>query len=100
MTFNVEEKHALGGSIAAMAVPTVADVIGVDSLIVSFADAVFEGDRGSASFVSGIGFSAIGAAMILGAIMGPVDDYIGIMMTGLGAGFVGIGLEALTEGGN
>ena len=100
MTFNVEEKYALGGSIAAMAVPTVADVIGVDSLIVDFADALFEGDRGSAGFVSGIGFSAIGAAMILAAIMGPVDDYLGIMVTGVGAGFIGLGIESLTAGGN
>ena len=99
MTFNVEEKHAVVGAGAAMAVPTLADAVGMDSLIVSLADTVFEGDRGSASFVTGIGFMAIGAAMILGAIFAPIDDYLGISVVGLGAGFVGVGLEAFAEGG-
>lgn len=100
MTFNVEEKHAVAGATAAMAVPTVADAAGVDRLIVSLADTVFEGDRGSASFVSGIGFTVIGAAMILGAIFAPVDDYIGVTTVGLGTGFVGLGIESFAEGGN
>jgi hypothetical protein len=99
MTFNVEEKHAVGGAAAAMLVPTVADTVGVDSLIVSLADTVFEGDRGSASFVSGIGFSVIGAGMILGAVLGPVDDALGVAVAGLGVGFIGLGLRSFAEGG-
>jgi hypothetical protein len=100
MTFNVEEKHAVVGAGTAMAVPTLADAAGVDRLIVSLADAVFEGDRGSASFVSGIGFSTIGAVMILGAILADVDDWMGVTLVGLGTGFVGLGIESLAQGGN
>ena len=99
MTFNVEEKHAVVGAGAAMAVPTLTDMVGLDGLIVSLSDAVFEGDRGSAAFVTGIGFSAIGVALILGSILSPIDDYIGVMATGLGTGFIGVGLRALGEGG-
>jgi len=100
MTFNVEEKHAAIGAGAAMAVPTLAEQAGIDSLIISLADAVFEGDRGSASFVTGIGFTVIGAIMALGAIMGPIDDYLGVMVMGLGVGFIGVGISAFAEGGN
>jgi len=100
MTFNVEEKHAVAGAGAAMAVPTVADFVGVDSLIVSLADTLFEGDRGSASFVSGIGFTALGSLMILGAVLGPVDDWVGVLVAGLGTGFIGLGIESFGEGGN
>jgi len=100
MTFNVEEKHAAIGAGAAMAVPTLADAVGIDGLIVSLADTVFEGDRGSASFVTGIGFTSVGALMALAAIMAPIDDYLGVSVMGLGVGFVGLGLEAFAEGGN
>lgn len=98
MTFNVEEKHATVAAGAAMSVPTLADAAGIDSLIVSLADAAFEGDRGSAGFVTGVGFSLIGVALILGAILAPIDDYLGIITVGLGAGFIGVGLEAFAEG--
>lgn len=100
MTFNVEERHAVMGAGAAMAVPTLADAAGMDQLIVSFSDAAFEGDRGSASFVTGVGFSILGVAMILGAILSDIDDYLGIIVCGLGAGMLGVGLEAFAEGGN
>lgn len=100
MTFNIEEKHAALGATAAMAVPTLADAAGVDTLIVSLSDSVFEGDRGSASFVTGIGFSVVGAAMVLGAIMAPIDDWMGVTVMGLGVGFIGLGIEAFAEGGN
>ena len=100
MTFNVEEKWAAGGAGAAMMVPVAADTIGLDELIVSLADTLFEGDRGSAAFVTGIGFSAIGALMVLGAILAPIDDFVGVMVTGLGVGFIGLGLRAFGEGGN
>jgi hypothetical protein len=100
MTFNVEERHAVMGAGAAMAVPTLADAAGMDQLLVSFADAAFEGDRGSASFVTGVGFSILGAAMLLGAILSDIDDYLGIIVAGLGTGMIGVGLEAFAEGGN
>jgi hypothetical protein len=99
MTFNVEEKHAVGGAGAAMVVPTVVDMVGLDDLLVSLADAVFEGDRGSAAFVTGIGSSVIGAAMILGAILSDIDDWLGVIIAGLGVGFGGVGLRAFGEGG-
>lgn len=98
MTFNVEEKHAVAGATAAMAVPTLADMAGMDRLLVSFADMAFEGDRGSAAFVTGVGFSIIGVALILGAILSSIDDYLGVLLAGLGVGFIGIGLRAFGEG--
>jgi len=101
MTFNVEERHAVMGAGAAMAVPTLADAAGMDQLLVSFADAAFEGDRGSASFVTGVGFSVLGAALILGAVLiDDIDDFTGIIVAGLGTGMIGVGLEAFAEGGN
>ncbi len=97
MTFNVEEKHAVAGAGAAMAVPVIANQAGMDSLIVSLADTVFEGNRGSASFTTGIASIAIGVFMILGAILGDIDDWLGVLLAGLGTGFIGLGIESLGE---
>jgi len=100
MTFNIEEKHAVLGAGAAMTVPVLSHQVGIDNLIVSFADAVFEGDKGSAAWVSGIGFIGLGSAMILGAVLGPFDGIEGIGLVGLGMGFVGLGIQTLAAGGN
>jgi len=100
MTFNVEERHALIGAGAAAVVPTVVGEIGVDNLLVSFADAVFEGDRGSAGFVSGIRFGTLGLLGILGSILLDVDGIIGMLMTGLGGGLVALAIQTFRAGGD
>jgi hypothetical protein len=97
MTFNVEEKHAVAGAAVAAGVPTLANNLGVDSLINDMADAVFEGDRGSARYTSGIGFSAIGAAMILAAILGDFSGFAGIAMVGAGVGSIGLAIETFMD---
>ncbi len=87
------------GGIAAAGIPTAANAIGVglDGLIVQLADAVFEGDRGSASFVSGVGLSAAGLAMIAAIIWTDIDDFLGILIGGLGAGMLVLGAQAFNE---
>lgn len=98
MTFNVEEKHAAGGALAAMSVPTTVNAVGMDNLLVELADAVFEGDRETASTVTGAGFGAIGLALMAAAMVGPFDDTWGIIMIGAGAGSIGVAFEAFMEG--
>lgn len=100
MTFNVSEQHALLGAASASIVPTIANELGLERLIVSFADAVFEGDRGSAAFVTSIGFAAVGAALALMAVLGPVSGYLGMLAMGIGGGFAALGIQTFLGGDN
>lgn len=96
MTFNVEEKHAvLGGGIAA-GLPLAMNVanINIEDQIVAVADALFEGDQGSAAFVTGLGMTLLGLIAIGAAVYTSIDDGLGIAMAGLGVGLIAIGAQA------
>lgn len=96
MTFNVEEKHAVAGGIAAAGLPVAMNVanVPIEDAIVSLADAIFEGDAGSAAFVTGLGFSVLGLGMIGAAVYTDIDDWLGVLVAGLGAGFLALGAQA------
>lgn len=97
MTFNIEEKHAVAGAGAAMSVPTLANLAGLEQLLVDLSDKVFEGERGSAAFVAGVGFAFVGSALVLSAILTDLDDLTGMAAIGLGVGAIGLSIESFNE---
>lgn len=101
MALQVSERNAAIGAGVAAGLPVLTNIIGLDleDQIVALANALFEGDTGSASFVSGMGFTAIGAVMILMAWIGPLNGTNGIISMGVGMGMFGLGAESLNVGG-
>lgn len=96
MALQVQERNAAVGAAAAAGIPVVTNALGfnLEDHVVSLADAVFEGDAGSAAFVSGFGFSLLGAALVLSAWIGPLNGNAGILAMGLGMGFFGLGTQS------
>lgn len=96
MPIQVQERNAAIGAAVAAGIPVVTNALGfnIEDHVVSLGNAVFEGDAGSAAFVSGFGFTLLGAAAILGAWIGPLNGSAGITAMGLGMGFFGIGLQS------
>lgn len=96
MPLQVSERQAAYGAGAAAALPVLMSAGGVDleGHVVNMADWIFEGDTGSASFVSGIAFTAIGLAGILGAWIGPLNGRRGMTAMGVGIGFLALGVQS------
>lgn len=96
MTFNVEEKHAVAGGLAAAGLPLATNIIGIDveEQVVALADAVFEGAKDTASFVAGTGLTVLGMLSIGIAVYTTVDDWLGVALAGFGAGFLAMGAQA------
>jgi len=83
-----------------MTIPVLANEVGVDRLLVDLANAVFEGDTGSAGFVSAVGFTSVAAVLLGAAIFGPLSGFYGIMAVGFGMGALGLAVSTAREGGN
>jgi len=96
MALQVQERNAAIGAGVAAGLPVVMNIAGVnlDDHIVSLANAVFEGDTGSASFVSGVGFTLLGGALIMAAWVGPLNGTEGIMAMGAGVGLFALGVQS------
>ncbi|NLV08733.1 hypothetical protein GOC74_02115 [Halomicrobium mukohataei] len=92
MALQVSERNAAIGATAAAGLPVAMSAGGIDveQHLVDFADMIFEGDTGSASFVAGLGFSVLGAAAIAAAWLGPLNGGQGMIAMGLGVGFLGL----------
>jgi len=97
MTLNIEEKHAFAGGIVAAGIPTIASTSGLNGLIVDLADLLFEGNRGSAAFVSGFGFLALSLAAFGAVTFTDVDDLWGIIGAGIAAGFLALSLQSFAQ---
>lgn len=84
------------GAAAAAGIPVLLNVgdIDIERRIVDVANAVFEGDAGSAAFVSGLAFSVIGIGLVAAAWVGPLRGKIGMLAMGFGIGFVALGAQA------
>lgn len=102
MAIQVSERNAAIGAAAAAAAPAATSLLGLDleGQMVALANAVFEGDTGSASFVSGIGFTLIGAVLVLSAWIGPLNGTSGMLAIGTGMGMFALGAESLSVGGS
>lgn len=102
MAIQVSERNAMIGATAAAGLPAVTNILGLDieDQLVALANAVFEGDTGSASFVSGIGFSVLGAVLVLSAWIGPLNGSAGMIAIGTGMGMFGLGAESFNAGGS
>lgn len=101
MALQVSERNAAMGAAAAAGLPTVTNILGLDieDQIVELANAIFEGDTGSASFVSGVGFTALGGVLVLSAWIGPLNGRAGMLAIGVGLGLWGLGAESFGVGG-
>jgi len=97
MALQVSERQAALGAGFATGLPVATQLLGLDldEQIVSLANAVFEGDTGSASFVAGVGFYVLGIGSILAAWIGPLNGRAGIAAMGLGMGMIGLGTQSL-----
>ena len=80
----------------ATAIPTVGERIGMDELIVDLADAVFEGDVGSAKAISGSLFTLVGVIMIYAGLTTVTDPKIEALMIGGGVAFISLALQSST----
>jgi len=102
MALQVSERNAIVGATAAAGLPAATNILGLDleDQIVGLANAIFEGDTGSASFVAGIGFSVLGGLLVLSAWIGPLNGTAGMMAIGAGMGLFGLGAESFNVGGN
>lgn len=98
MAFQVSEQRAAVGATTATVVPSLVSVIGMDDMIVELADAVFEGNTGSARWTTAVGFGILGAAVTLAPILLEISGTEGMLMIGVGAGMLGVALQAITAG--
>lgn len=98
MAFNQAERHAAAGAGIAATVPVAANALGMESLIVDLADAVFEGNRGRAAYVTAGGFAAAGALLIGTAIFGDgINGMPGVIAISLGMTLLGLAFESIME---
>jgi len=98
MAFNQEERHAALGAGIAAGVPVAFNAVGVESLIVDLADAVFEGDRTRAAQFTAAGFALSGLALIGTAVFGGgIDGVPGIVAISLGMTLLGLAVESIME---
>lgn len=68
-------------------------------LTTQFANAVFEGDRGSARLWAGAGFIIAGAVLAGAAVFGPFNGTSGFTLLALGMACVGLAITAVVQGG-
>lgn len=96
MALQVQEQHAALGAAAGAGLPVLMNIGGIDveESIVDVADMFFEGNAGSASFITGLGFSVIGLIAVGAAWVGPLNGNVGILAMGLGIGFAMMGAQA------
>lgn len=96
MALQVSERHAAVGAFAAAGVPLALNIGGIDieQRFVEVADAVFEGDTGSASMVTGAAFSLMGIGLVAAAWVGPLRGRMGMLAIGLGIGMIMLGAQA------
>jgi len=96
MALQVSERQAAFGAALAAGGPVVLNAGGInlDEHMVEFADMIFEGDVGSAAFVSGVGFTLIGLGLILAAWVGPLNGRRGMTAMGLGIGAFALGMQS------
>jgi len=96
MALQVQEEHAALGAAAGAGLPVLMNIGGIDieESIVDVADMLFEGNQGSASFVTGLGFTIVGLVAVGAAWVGPLNGNAGILAMGLGIGFVMMGAQA------
>lgn len=96
----MSERNAAIGAGAAALLPTATNLLGLnlEDQIVALANALFEGDTGSASFTAGIGFTGLGAALLLSAWIGPLNGGMGMLAIGIGLGMWGLGAESFGVG--
>jgi hypothetical protein len=96
MALQVQERNAAIGAAAAAGFPVALNAAGIniEDHIVNVADMVFEGDVGSASFVSGVGFTLLGGALIAAAWVGPLNGTEGMLAMGIGVGLFAIGVQS------
>jgi hypothetical protein len=97
MALQVQERNAAIGAAVAAGIPVATNALGfnLEDHVVNLADAVFEGDAGSAAFVSGIGFTILGGLFVLAAWIGPLNGNAGIASMGLGMGLFGLGAQSI-----
>jgi hypothetical protein len=96
MALQVQEQHAALGAAAGAGLPLLMNIGGIDieESIVDVANMFFEGNAGSASFITGLGFSVIGLIAVGAAWVGPLNGNKGILAMGLGIGFVMLGAQS------
>jgi hypothetical protein len=101
MALQVQERNAAIGAGVAAGLPAATNLLGLDleGQVVSLADAIFEGDVGSASFAAGMGFTILGGILVLSAWIGPLNGNAGMAAMGVGMGMWGLGAESFNVGG-
>ncbi|AUG46416.1 MULTISPECIES: hypothetical protein [Haloarcula] len=96
MALQVSERNAAIGASAAAGLPVLmsAGGINIEDRLVDVSNAVFEGDLGSASMVTGGAFSLIGLGLIAAAWVGPLRGSLGMLAIGIGIGFAMLGVQS------
>jgi len=96
MALQVSEKNAMIGAGVASGLPVLlsAGGINIEDRLVDVANAVFEGDVGAASMVTGGAFSLTGLGLIAAAWVGPLRGTYGMLAMGFGVGFAMLGVQA------
>lgn len=96
MALQVSERQAAFGAAAAAGLPVALNAggINIEDHIVTLADMVFEGDVGSASFISGVGFTLMGLGLIAAAWVGPLNGRNGMLAMGFGIGLFAMGISS------
>ncbi|WP_158055972.1 hypothetical protein [Halorussus halophilus] len=99
MTLTAKETTVAGSSVLAAGLPTLFSLASGGDLTASFANVVFEGDRGAARLWGGFGFGIISLVLIGAAVLGPLNGTYGHLSLALGIASLCLGGIVVVEGG-
>jgi len=91
-----KETLAVMSAGTATVIPTVGERVGMDNLIIDLADAVFEGDVGSAKAVSGTLFTLVGIIMLYAGLATVTSAKLEALLIGGGVAFIALALQSST----